>query len=97
MRIHPLPRLRSFFLLRTYYLYTEGGAKRKLDRHVVKLNLLYKETPCSGRTQPTTKRPKFLQQPMSNCYNGYMVNNNNARWEGQKIEFITQEDMYMMR
>ena len=25
------------------------------------------------RTQPSTKRPKFLQQPMSN---GYMVNNN---------------------
>ena len=29
------------------------------------------------RTQPSTKRPKFLQQPMSICYNGYMVNNNN--------------------
>ena len=29
------------------------------------------------RTQPSIKRPKFLQQPMSNCYNGYMVNNNN--------------------
>ena len=28
-------------------------------------------------TQPTTKRPKFLQQPTSNCYNGYMINNNN--------------------
>ena len=23
-----------------------------------------------------TKKPKFLRQPMSNCYNGYMVNNN---------------------
>ena len=32
------------------------------------------------RTQPSTKRPKFLQQPMSTCYNGYMVNNiNNYR------------------
>ena len=31
------------------------------------------------RTQPSSKRPKFLQQPMSNCYNGYMVNNNNKR------------------
>ena len=29
------------------------------------------------RTQSLTKRPKFLQQLMSNCYNGYMVNNNN--------------------
>ena len=29
------------------------------------------------RTQPITKRSKFLQQPMSNCYIGYMVNNNN--------------------
>ena len=32
--------------------------------------------------QPSTKdqnffKPTFLQQPMSNCYNGYMVNNNN--------------------
>ena len=33
--------------------------------------------PAVRRTQPITKRPKFLQQPMSNCYNGYMVNNNN--------------------
>ena len=22
--------------------------------------------------------PKFLQQPLANCYNGYMVNNNNS-------------------
>ena len=36
------------------------------------------ELPAVRRTQPSTKkRPKFLQQPMSNCYNGYMVNNNN--------------------
>jgi len=28
------------------------------------------------RMQPSSKRPKFLQQPMSNCYNGYMVNKN---------------------
>ena len=27
--------------------------------------------------QPITERPKSLQQPMSNCYIGYMVNNNN--------------------
>ena len=26
------------------------------------------------RTQPITK---FIQQPMSNCYNDYMINNNN--------------------
>ena len=31
------------------------------------------------RTQPSTKRPKFLQQPMSNCYNGYIINNNNNK------------------
>ena len=36
------------------------------------------EFPAVRRTQPSTKRPKFLQQPMSNCYNGYMVNNNNS-------------------
>ena len=35
------------------------------------------EIPAVRRTQPSTKRPKFLQQPMSICYNGYMVNNNN--------------------
>ena len=29
------------------------------------------------RTQLLPKRPKFLPQPMSKCYNGYMVNNNN--------------------
>ena len=32
------------------------------------------------KTQPITKRPKFLQQPMSNCYNGYMVNNINNKY-----------------
>ena len=26
-----------------------------------------------------THRPKFLRQPMSHCYNGYIVNNNNTR------------------
>ena len=31
------------------------------------------------KTQPTTKRAKFLRQPMSNCYNSYMVNNNNMK------------------
>ena len=36
------------------------------------------ELPAVRRTQPSTKRLKFLQQPMSNCYNGYMVNNNNT-------------------
>jgi len=30
-------------------------------------------------TQLITKRPKFLQQHMSNCYDGYMVNNNNKK------------------
>ena len=28
------------------------------------------EFPAVRRTQPCTKRPKFLQKPMSNCYNG---------------------------
>ena len=42
--------------------------------------------PCNSvnslrRTQPITKRPKFLQQPMFNYYNGYMVNNNNITLE----------------
>ena len=29
------------------------------------------------RTQSVTIRPTFLDQPMTNCYNGYMVNNSN--------------------
>ena len=31
---------------------------------------------CSVKVSIGTHRPKFLLQPMSNCYNGYMVNNN---------------------
>ena len=31
----------------------------------------------SCHSPPAHQRPKFLQQPMSNCYNGYMVNTNN--------------------
>ena len=38
-----------------------------------------KELPAVRRAQPITKRPKFLQQPMSNYYNSYMVNNNNTK------------------
>ena len=34
------------------------------------------------------QRPKFLQQPMSNCYNGYMVNNNNTSKENNCIEIM---------
>ena len=30
-------------------------------------------------TQPITKKPKFLEQLMSNSYNFYMVNNNNIQ------------------
>ena len=37
-----------------------------------------KELPVMRGKKPITKMPKFLQQPMSNCYNGYMVNNNNT-------------------
>ena len=43
-----------------------------------------KELPAVRRTQPITKRPKKFQQPMSNCYNGYMVNNNNIKHEGKR-------------
>ena len=37
-----------------------------------------KELPAVRTTQPTNKTPTFLQQPLSNCYNGYMVNDNNT-------------------
>ena len=36
--------------------------------------------PAVRKPQPITKRPKFLQQPMSNCYKGYMVKNNNISY-----------------
>ena len=43
----------------------------------------------SGSTRATT-RPKFLQQPMSKCYNGYMVNKRSGSrhdiWPFSKIQ-----------
>ena len=48
-----------------------------LINHLIIKQFQIIELPAVRRTQPSTKRPKFLQQPMSNCYNGYMVNNNN--------------------
>ena len=43
------------------------------------LTVLLMGLPAVRRTQHITIGQKFLQQPMSNCYNGYMVNNNNIR------------------
>ena len=47
------------------------------------------ELPAVRRTRPITihHRPKFFQQPMSNCYNGHMVNNNNNNMN--KITYST--------
>ena len=35
------------------------------------------ELPAVRRTQPITIGQNFFNNPMSNCYNGYMLNNNN--------------------
>ena len=45
------------------------------------------ELPAVRRTQPITIGQNFFQQPLSNCYNGNMVNNNNPPLkEKKKIE-----------
>ena len=54
---------------------TDWTYMRSSNETCVSAKFQISELPAVRRTQPITKRPTFLQ-PMSNCYNGYMVNNN---------------------
>ena len=49
--------------------------------------------PAVRRKQLVPKRPKFLQQPISNSYNGYMVNNNKTWGSKQKWLLILDMDV----
>ena len=35
------------------------------------------------------QKPKFVRQPMSNCYNGCMVNNNNTKIDKKGLFSLT--------